>query len=563
MTENEIILLHDRLYEYLKRLHQADSSFVFTLNQEINAERNWKNGYWFAEKGSESEIISNKNNIIMSLGDNRVLETHLQTSSSLYQLEFNYLYEMQEWWCFLTINEKNKPRNFDNIVNSLGFLNHTSWLWDKAFASKNGFIQTLDDFLKNEKVAIDKCFKKKDIKKNLKEKEDLENQIQKIQAEKCLGHVKERYRLLYEKPKPHLPFAISRVEVVDFQGIKHLVIQDIPLDTQWIFLTGENGFGKTSVLRAIAKGLVGDEDLVESLPEESRIYVNGYNWNQPFFYSARSKTIAKNNFQVAMYGASRFRYHDDADKSKQKTFFLFSDEGKLTNIERVLITAERAKDREKAQNKTTTFDKLKKIFLHIIPQLADIKVEYLENELLTDREQVFYYEKGRNQEIFEPVRLEALAAGYRGILTMIGDMMIRLDDLQGVVLIDEIDAHLHPKYQYDLPRLLSEMFPKIQFVATTHSPIPLLSVPQNKSIVLTVERNLEKGITVERKDDIIDIQSLNPNALLTSPIFGFHHLFAVDAEAEHIAPVDHYNEVETMDKIKDRLKSLRQRGMIQ
>jgi predicted ATP-binding protein involved in virulence len=202
--------------------------------------------------------------------------------------------------------------------------------------------------------------------------------------------------------------------------------------------------------------------------------------------------------------------------------------------------------------------------------LADIKVEYIENELLTDREQVFYYEKGTEGEIFEPIRLEALAAGYRGILTMIGDMLIRLskdpnnslDDLQGMVLIDEIDAHLHPKYQYDLPRLLSEIFPKIQFIATTHSPIPLLSVPQNKSVILTVERNLKYGITVNRKDEMIDIKSLNPNALLTSPIFGFHHLFAVDAEAEDIEPVDNYKEVETMNKIKARLKSLRQRGVI-
>jgi predicted ATP-binding protein involved in virulence len=370
-----------------------------------------------------------------------------------------------------------------------------------------------------------------------------------------------------------LPFALSTIEVLNFQGIKHLVIQDIPLDTQWVFLTGENGFGKTSILRAIAKGLVGDEGSGsgEWLPNESQISITGYNWNQPFTYSVLPKTLANNHFQVAMYGVSRFRYHDDADKSNQKSLSLFSDEGKLTNIERVLITAARTQDREKVQKKRTTFEKLKKIFLHLIPQLADIKVEYIENELLTNREQVFYYEKGANNEIFEPVRLEALAAGYRGILTMIGDMVIRLskgqnnslNDLKGIVLIDEIDAHLHPKYQYDLPRLLSEVFPKVQFIVTTHSPIPLLSVPQNKSIVLTVERNLEKGITADRKDDVIDIHSLNPNALLTSPIFGFHHLFAVDADADAIVPVDNYKEVETMNKIKERLKSLRQRGLIQ
>jgi predicted ATPase len=471
------------------------------------------------------------------------------------------------------VNKNNISDKLKQFLLELKFSTQESKsLWKKILTEKKDCLNTLDFFIKNEKELLYNGFKQhgkgyKTIPENLV----IPPYLKLIEKQKDLGHVKERYRLLYDNPTPHLPFALSRIEIIDFQGIKHLIIQDIPLDTQWIFLTGENGFGKTSVLRAFAKGLVGDEDLVESLPPQSHIYVNGYNWNEPFFYSAHSKMLSNNNFQVAMYGASRFRYHDDADKSKQKTFFLFSDEGKLTNIERVLITAARTQEREIAQKKVSLFDKLKKIFLHIIPQLADIKVEYIENELLTDREQVFYYEKGTEGEIFEPVRLEALAAGYRGILTLIGDMVIRLskdsnnslDDLQGMVLIDEIDAHLHPKYQYDLPRLLSEIFPKIQFIATTHSPIPLLSVPQNKSVVLTVERNLKKGITVNRKDEIIDIQSLNPNALLTSPIFGFHHLFAVDAHAEDIEPVDNYKEVETMDKIKARLKSLRQRGLIQ
>jgi predicted ATP-binding protein involved in virulence len=552
MTDNEIILLHDRLYEYLKGQHQANPKFLFMpAYPDLIPYSFFKYGYWFYESNEALSI--------------RLLERS-------HSLKFVYTYFTQQWDCFLEMNKNNLSDKLKRFLLELKFSTQESnSLWKKILIKKKDCLNTLDFFIKNEKEIIDDWFKHhgkgyKTIQENLV----IRPYPKLIEKQKDLGYVKERYRLLYDNATPHLPFALSRIEIIDFQGIKHLIIQDIPLDTQWIFLTGENGFGKTSVLRAFAKGLVGDEDLVESLPPQSQIYINGYNWNQPFFYSARSKTLSNNNFQVAMYGASRFRYHDDADKSKQKTFFLFSDEGKLTNIERVLITAARTQEREVVQKKVSLFDKLKKIFLYIIPQLADIKVEYIENELLTDREQVFYYEKGTEGEIFEPIRLEALAAGYRGILTMIGDMLIRLskdpnnslDDLQGMVLIDEIDAHLHPKYQYDLPRLLSEIFPKIQFIATTHSPIPLLSVPQNKSVILTVERNLKYGITVNRKDEMIDIKSLNPNALLTSPIFGFHHLFAVDAEAEDIEPVDNYKEVETMNKIKARLKSLRQRGVI-
>jgi predicted ATP-binding protein involved in virulence len=359
--------------------------------------------------------------------------------------------------------------------------------------------------------------------------------------EKRAGYLKEHSRLLNNPTLPHLPFALSRIEIFDFQGIKHLTISNIPLNAQWIFLTGENGFGKTSILRAIAKGLVGDEEFVESLPKESRIYINGYNWNNPFFYVASPKKTADNDFQIAAYGVSRFRYHSDPEEVNPKTALLFSDEWQLFNIEKVLIEAERAKMEQKEKDSITKFDKLKKIFLAVIPQLADIKVEYIEKAPFMKRYQVRYYEKGEQGETLAPVKLNELAAGYRSILTMIGDMIIRLsahsnnllDDLQGIVLIDEIDAHLHPKYQYELPYLLSTVFPKVQFIVSTHSPIPILSLPKSSSsVVLTVSRTSKDGITIERKDDEMEIHRLNPNALFTSPVFGFQHLFARDATAQ-------------------------------
>jgi predicted ATP-binding protein involved in virulence len=153
---------------------------------------------------------------------------------------------------------------------------------------------------------------------------------------------------------------------------------------------------------------------------------------------------------------------------------------------------------------------------------------------------------------------------------MIGDMMIRLSkepnnplsDLRGIVLIDEIDAHLHPKYQYELPNLLSEIFPKVQFIVTTHSPLPILgSSTDKKQVILTVERNPKQGITVQRKDDF-DIRQLNPSSLLTSPIFGLQTLFAKNAKHDDIIASDDFKDVEKVAKIKKRLQELRQQGFI-
>lgn len=109
---------------------------------------------------------------------------------------------------------------------------------------------------------------------------------------------------------------------------------------------------------------------------------------------------------------------------------------------------------------------------------------------------------------------------------MIGDMLIRFykqqpeiiepKDFTGIVIIDELDLHFHPKWQRKLPILLSSIFPKIQFIASTHSVIPFLGAPKN-SVFLKVKRNKATGIKLERID--IEIKNLLPNSILTSPIF--------------------------------------------
>lgn len=355
--------------------------------------------------------------------------------------------------------------------------------------------------------------------------------------------------------------ALTHICVSNFQGIKALEIGDIPLDTRWIFLTGENAFGKTSILRAIAKGLIGDEDFVTPLPQQSKIFINALVHGKPYHYIAQSKSKPDLKIPVATYGTARFRLlaleRDESERSKQITYSLFHENGALMNIERLLIDTER--------DDKPFFNHLKKIFKTIIPALASIQ-----SVKVHKTRKIRYQEQNEHGKLYEPVFLDDLAAGYRGILTMIGDMMMRLsddktnlEDLSGIVLIDEMDAHLHPKYQYELPKLLSDVFPKVQFIATTHSPIPILGLPaDNKPVLLTVERSPEQGITVERKDDDIDIRKLNPEALLTSPLFNFQNLFARGAKASDVMPTSDYKEVLEMDALKIRLKKLREQGFV-
>lgn len=92
----------------------------------------------------------------------------------------------------------------------------------------------------------------------------------------------------------------------------------------------------------------------------------------------------------------------------------------------------------------------------ILKELLNVK------EITIDRrkDQVFYEEQDNEGKIYQPLRFHQLASGYRSIISMVGDMILRLfetqpdvhnpSDLVGIVIIDELDLYFHPKLQkYD------------------------------------------------------------------------------------------------------------------
>jgi len=101
---------------------------------------------------------------------------------------------------------------------------------------------------------------------------------------------------------------------------------------------------------------------------------------------------------------------------------------------------------------------------------------------------------------------EHLSDGQRSVVSMVGDLAVRaitlnpyMDEfaserVSGVVLIDEIDLHLHPKWQRIFVNVLRDAFPKVQFIATTHSPFILQGMKGGRVI------NLDKPNAVETQD---------------------------------------------------------------
>ena len=112
-------------------------------------------------------------------------------------------------------------------------------------------------------------------------------------------------------------------------------------------------------------------------------------------------------------------------------------------------------------------------------------------EYTRDFEDITYTENGKTMLV------NYLSAGYQSLLWMLMEISFRVallnpemadySQAEGIVLIDEIDMHLHPRWQWKILDALHSSFPKVQFIAATHSPIiissfrdaKLLSIGQN------------------------------------------------------------------------------------
>lgn len=109
----------------------------------------------------------------------------------------------------------------------------------------------------------------------------------------------------------------------------------------------------------------------------------------------------------------------------------------------------------------------------------------------------------------EPFDFHTLARGYAAIFDIIGDLIIRMGtenhyNLEGFVLIDEIETHLHVDLQKKIIPILMQLFPRLQFILTTHSPFILNSVPQSVVYDLETHTFVENGLTNLPYDGIIE-----------------------------------------------------------
>lgn len=354
-----------------------------------------------------------------------------------------------------------------------------------------------------------------------------------------------------------LDYCIKQIAIKNYQGIQELHLKDLPIDAQWIFITGENGYGKTTLLQAIVIALYGfkDGNLILMDNEQCEIGIefldNGKNEINNL------NKVFKRFTNFAAYGPVRLNRtspnENTIHEKSTPTYNLFHSDGLLLNIDYELKKWYWKKDKR--------YDQVRTLFMELIPMLQDIYFEDKEGQ-----EEILYVEADEAGTPYPPLPFRKLASGYRSIISMVGDMLVRLSrqqpevenirELGGIIIIDEIDIHFHPKWQRNLPSILSNAFPKVQFIVSTHSLVPLLGAPKN-ALFFKLNRTKETGITAQRID--IDIANLLPNSLLSSPLFDMENITSINnTSIADLRYEDNYQTILENDERKQLLKEFQE-----
>lgn len=142
----------------------------------------------------------------------------------------------------------------------------------------------------------------------------------------------------------------------------------------------------------------------------------------------------------------------------------------------------------------------------------------------------FAFESGKNPELWLKlkngiqIRFNALPAGYKRLYSIILDISYRayflnrkkLGEPSGIVLIDEVDLHLHPSLSIEIMQRFTNVFPEIQFIVSTHSPLVIANLKTRDD-----ENKIFRIVYGEERPHILpDIYGIDYNASLTDVMGG-------------------------------------------
>ncbi|MCD8405386.1 AAA family ATPase [Tenacibaculum dicentrarchi] len=292
----------------------------------------------------------------------------------------------------------------------------------------------------------------------------------------------------------------------------------------WTIFLGNNGTGKTNLLKVLSSFETESESESHSYIEEGEsatlfyfpkfidynhnYKINFKTKNGGFFWEAdiinyvgsvegTDNPIAL-HLLIYAYGVNRKSSRKtklSSEDAIENNATLFNHNISLINLEEWLLQTDYAvKNGQKTAQKR--LDLIKEIITGaIFPELQDFRFQT--DEKLNNSVE-FKTEEGWFQ-------FDDLAYGYQSTLSWIVDFCKKMFDRYpksltplkepAIVLIDEIDLHLHPEWQRNITQILSNLFPKTQFIATTHSPIVVQSLEEANVYILNKEA---KNVSITR-----------------------------------------------------------------
>ena len=307
---------------------------------------------------------------------------------------------------------------------------------------------------------------------------------------------------------------------IHINQIFHLKNLDIPISEekkQHLLLTGKNGSGKTSLMNAIMEfiekiyidkdlqflsiqknldsckqtlerskkandraGVAQFDDLVKYWEQQLDSLYGKVTVSMKDLTSLR-KDVNEGRFIIAYYNDRRWPKFVEHDQPRKPDMSL--NDIKTSKVDQFLdllthyqlqTAFAQLKDNEKRVSSIGKwFSGIEKIFQELFedPQL------HLDFD--SDNYKFYFVTKGKRFKFTE------LSAGYSAALDIISDLIFKMQgpnklvdvyDKEGIVLIDEVETHLHLELQRQILPLLTSVFPNIQFIVSTHSPFVLSSI---------------------------------------------------------------------------------------
>ena len=312
---------------------------------------------------------------------------------------------------------------------------------------------------------------------------------------------------------------------------------DVTFNPHMNVIVGVNGVGKTSMLRCITYCLSNNnlEDLrfykdasfkltceqngrqilygVDQLVSKDQGYRHcspeRYNLNHQENIENKS-IIEGHQYNLLAIGAYRYISYSlidgmkreapisDRRKEYARNNARYIENASMPNIKQWMINRYFQIEKDWAKVEKANWNKIIKQIPKISPYETCLKLERIERDL----EPIFSV---NGIECY----LEELSSGFKSVLSiifMIVDWIeginergnAKIDEAEGTVLIDEIDAHLHPSWQATILGALRSIFPKLQFIVTTHSPNVLMSANSGEVILFTNNDGVVKEQPVDK-----------------------------------------------------------------